>query len=62
MPWATRSKPPIGAAMGFLAPYADRTSYVVTQEGRIAFAYRDLDPDQHVSLTLKAVRAITAAH
>ena len=44
------------AALGFLTAYASRTSYVVSQDGRIAFAYSDLDPDQHVSRTLKAVQ------
>jgi len=43
------------AAMGFLTPYADRTSYVVTQDGKIAFVYSALDPDNHVAGTLKAV-------
>jgi peroxiredoxin len=47
------------AALGFLTPYADRTSYVVTANGRIAFAYSNLDPDQHVAGTLKAVRALS---
>jgi peroxiredoxin len=37
---------------------ASRTSYVVTPDGRIAFAYSDLDPDGHVSGTLKAVAAL----
>ncbi len=46
------------AALGFLTAYASRTSYVVSQDGRIAFAYSDLDPDQHVSRTLKAVEAL----
>jgi peroxiredoxin len=44
------------ATLGFFTPYASRTSYVVSQDGRIAFAYSDLDPDQHVSRTLKAVQ------
>lgn len=48
------------AALGFLTPYADRTSYVVTQEGKIAFVYSSLNPDQHVAGTLKAVRALKA--
>ena len=43
------------AALGFLTAYASRTSYVVSQDGRIAFAYSDLDPEGHVSKTLKAV-------
>ncbi len=48
------------AALGFLTPYADRVSYVVTQDGKIAFAYSSLNPDQHVAGTLKAVRALKA--
>lgn len=47
------------AAM-FLLSYATRTSYVVGQDGRIAFAYSDSDPDGHVAGTLKAVEAIKA--
>jgi peroxiredoxin len=43
------------AALGLLTAYASRTSYVVSQDGRIAFAYSDLDPEGHVSKTLKAV-------
>ena len=46
------------AALGFLTPYAERVSYVVGQDGRIVFAYRNLNPDQHVAGTLKAVRAL----
>src|SRR5277367_4604613 len=44
------------AALGFFTAYADRTSYVVSQDGKIAFTYSDLDPDEHVSRTLKAVQ------
>jgi peroxiredoxin len=46
------------AAMGFLTPYADRTSYVVSPDGKIAFAYSALDPDQHVARTLAAVKGL----
>jgi peroxiredoxin Q/BCP len=46
------------AALGFFTPYADRTSYVVTQDGKVAFVYSSLDPDRHVAGTLKAVRAL----
>jgi thioredoxin-dependent peroxiredoxin len=46
------------ATLGFLTPYASRTSYVVSQDGRIAFAYSDLDPDEHVSRTLKVVKGL----
>jgi peroxiredoxin Q/BCP len=41
-----------------LGMISDRTSYVVSQDGKIAFAYSDLDPDGHVSKTLKAVAAL----
>src|SRR5690606_34547224 len=37
--------------------YADRTSYVISPEGRILLAYTDLNPDQHVERTMKAVEA-----
>jgi thioredoxin-dependent peroxiredoxin len=49
------------AALGFLTPYAERVSYVVGQDGRIVFAYRNLNPDQHVAGTLKAVRTLAAS-
>ena len=44
------------AALGFLTSYASRTSYVVSQDGRIAFAYSAMDPDEHVTRTLKALQ------
>ncbi len=47
------------AALGFLTPYADRTSYVVSADGKIAFVYSSLNPDQHVAGTLRAVRALS---
>jgi thioredoxin-dependent peroxiredoxin len=47
------------AALGFLTPYADRTSYVVSSEGKIAFVYSSLNPDRHVAGTLGAVRALS---
>ena len=47
------------AALGFFTPYADRTSYVVTQDGKIAsFAYSAFDPDGHVAKALAAVRML----
>jgi peroxiredoxin Q/BCP len=46
------------AALGFFTAYADRTSYVVGQDGKIAFAYSAMDPDEHVGRTLKAVEAL----
>lgn len=38
---------------------ADRTSYVIAQDGRITFVHSDLNYRDHVSLTLKAVRALS---
>ena len=35
--------------------YANRTSYVIAQNGTIAYAYTALDPDQHVANTLAAL-------
>ena len=46
------------AALGFLTPYADRTSYVVSPDGKIAFAYSALDPDGHVAKSLAALKAL----
>ncbi|MEY4708676.1 MAG: hypothetical protein RJB58_2399 [Pseudomonadota bacterium] len=43
------------ASLGFLTNMASRTSYVVSQDGRIAFVHSDMDPEGHVSKTLKAV-------
>lgn len=38
--------------------YADRTSYVIAPDGRIAYAYTDLNPEKHVENTLAAVKAL----
>ena len=46
------------ATLGFLTAYASRTSYVVSQDGRVAFTYSAIDPDEHVGRTLKAVEAL----
>ena len=46
------------AVLGFFTPYADRTSYVIAPDGRIVFAYSDLDPDEHVSKTLAALKML----
>jgi peroxiredoxin len=42
--------------------YADRTSYVITPDGKVAFAYTNLDPAEHVNLTMKAVSDWKAKH
>ena len=40
--------------------YSDRTSYVIARDGKIAYAYRSLDPEKHVANTLAALRALAA--
>lgn len=37
----------------------DRTSYVIAPTGRIAFVHSDMKPNDHVRLTLEAVRQMT---
>jgi peroxiredoxin len=37
---------------------ASRTSYVIGQDGKVKFAYSNLDPDGHVAGTLKAAQAL----
>jgi peroxiredoxin len=41
---------------------SDRTSYVIAPSGEIIFVHSDLKPDQHVSLTLEAVKKWRDAH
>jgi len=36
--------------------YANRTSYVITPDGKILYAYTDLHPDHHVENTLAALK------
>jgi peroxiredoxin Q/BCP len=41
-----------------LGLYADRTSYVIASDGKIAYTYTSLDPDKHVANTLAALRKL----
>jgi peroxiredoxin Q/BCP len=41
-----------------LGLYADRTSYVIARDGKIAYVYTSLDPDKHVANTLAALRKL----
>ncbi len=43
-------------------PVSNRTSYVITPDDSVLFAYSDLAPDKHISLTLDAVTKWRAAH
>lgn len=36
--------------------YANRTSYVIAPNGKIIYTYTNLEPDQHVANTLKALK------
>jgi peroxiredoxin Q/BCP len=38
--------------------YANRTSYLIAQDGKIAYTYTALDPSQHVANTLAAVKKL----
>jgi len=42
--------------------YADRTSYVISPDGKILYSYTDLKPDLHVANTLAAVKQWKASH
>ncbi len=42
--------------------HADRTSYVITPDGKVLYAYSALGPDEHVSNTLKALKVWRDAH
>jgi thioredoxin-dependent peroxiredoxin len=43
----------------FIKPgWSDRTSYVITPSGTIAYAYSAMSPDQHVKEMLDAVKAL----
>lgn len=44
------------AALFFKPSMANRTSYVISPEGKILYTYTALDPDKHVENTLEAVR------
>ena len=37
---------------------SDRTSFVIGQDGNIAYTYSDRNPDKHVENTLAAVKAL----
>jgi len=42
--------------------YANRTSYVITPDGKIIYSYTDLKPDKHVENTLAALKAWKDSH
>ena len=44
---------------GRLRLITSRTSYVIAPDGRVAFVHSDMNPAEHVSLTLAAVRRLS---
>lgn len=42
--------------------WSDRTSYVIAQDGKIALSFTTQKPDEHVTKTLEAVKALKSAH
>ena len=45
-----------------LLSYADRTSYVITPDGKVLYSFTSLDPDQHVANTTRALARWREAH
>jgi peroxiredoxin len=45
------------ASLTLMPSMADRISYVVTPDRKILFVHSGMNPDQHVSETLKALTA-----
>jgi len=42
--------------------YADRTSYVITPDGKVLYSYSAMDPDKHVENTMAALTKWRAEH
>jgi len=50
------------AKMAPLLSYADRISYVIAPDHKVIFAYSAMNPDQHVALTMAAVKTWHDSH
>ena len=50
------------ANLAFLPSTADRISYVITPDGKVAYVYSSMSPDNHVENTLKVVQDLRAKH
>jgi thioredoxin-dependent peroxiredoxin len=46
------------AILAIKPQYANRTSYVISQDGTIVYSFTDLKPDQHVANTLDALKKL----
>ena len=47
------------AVLAIKPEYANRTSYVIGRDGRIAYEYTAMKPDEHVANTMAAVKKLT---
>jgi peroxiredoxin (alkyl hydroperoxide reductase subunit C) len=45
-----------GAELPGHETYANRTSYVIAPDGTVIYSFTDMNPDQHVANTLKAIQ------
>ncbi len=45
------------AVLFFKSDYANRTSYLITPDGKVGYQYTSLNPNKHVANTLAALRA-----
>ena len=45
-----------GAQLPGHETYANRTSYVITPDGKVIYSFTNLNPDKHVANTLKAIQ------
>jgi thioredoxin-dependent peroxiredoxin len=45
-----------------LSGVSDRVSYVIGQDGKIAYTYQSLDPDKHVENTLAEIKKLQEKH
>ncbi len=50
------------SAPAVFAGHSNRTSYVITPDHKVIFAYSDLDPSKHVELTMDALKKWRADH
>ncbi len=49
------------AVLAAAPAYANRTSYVIAQNGTIVYSYTNLNPDKHVANTLAALKRLETA-
>ncbi len=50
------------AILAIKPEYANRTSYVITPDGKVLYSFTDLEPDKHVANTLAALKKWKAAN